>query len=142
MTKPEDLVDVTTPEKIATVCKFCKRPLELIVEKSYLAMGDPHKLLPMASCDNCYEFRIKRRHIVDAFWKIVPLLDRGLVRRREDIQAVREKIDWLLRRYVRAFAEYQHTTEPAFDEAMVDSVMGCPTRFQDVMARVPSIFAK
>lgn len=49
--------DCENPTTLQTNCKICKYPMTVTVPKGYLDLGDPLKLLPMATCNTCFDLR-------------------------------------------------------------------------------------
>ena len=47
--------------KHATHCKFCKSPITIEIDDEYSKLGDPFKLIGMASCNRCADLRTERR---------------------------------------------------------------------------------
>ena len=48
---------------VDATCKFCSKPLRLIVDDLY--QEDSQKLYPLAACDTCADYRVRRRIIVE-----------------------------------------------------------------------------
>lgn len=46
--------------KHPTNCKICHKPMLVEADEDYIAMGDPAKLLPLATCNRCYDLRDRR----------------------------------------------------------------------------------
>lgn len=51
----------------ATTCKFCRIPITVTINDEYAKLGDPYKLLPLASCNRCADLRQQRRSLEDRF---------------------------------------------------------------------------
>lgn len=72
-----NLRDVVNIKNVPAKCKICGRPLMLQTEASYTALGDAFKLVPLATCDRCYDLRETRLRQENAIMKGCRMLVEG-----------------------------------------------------------------
>jgi hypothetical protein len=53
-----------------TACKMCGRELSVKVDPGYADLGDPYSLLPLATCNRCYDYRDSRRKVLTDLLKL------------------------------------------------------------------------
>lgn len=122
-------------------CKFCQVPLRLIVEPDYDLIGkDPLKLLPLASCDRCANYRVRRRLLVNRLKHCCELLARGQVYEGEEMDEMTKTVEGMLKTFVHNLAYYRKVPEPDWDEALTAALMSKPERLGEVLSRVPTMF--
>jgi len=57
-----------------TNCKICHRPITVSVADGYDVVGDTLRLLPMATCDACYDYMAEWRKLRDAIHRLATML--------------------------------------------------------------------
>lgn len=132
---------------IKAVCKFCKKPLELHADDEYFANGDKFemmRLVPMACCNTCADYRVHRRNIVAT---IVKLCQQVIFRSRskqtpEADDKVKEAMRELLKRYLRMMADHRREPVPNWDEAILDHVMRQPEKIGNTLFMMGTLFAQ
>ena len=48
---------------------MCARPIVVEIDDDYAKLGDPFRLIKLATCDRCYDLRIRRQNIEDAIYR-------------------------------------------------------------------------
>lgn len=121
---------------VEAVCQFCKKPLRLIVDEDYGAMGDPQKLYRLAACDPCASYRERRRQTFTKLKWICELLATNQVQGEEELARVRKNLKTLLMRYMVNLAKHRGLDAPEWDEAIVESLMNRPASLGSVLGTI------
>ncbi len=125
---------------VESVCKFCAKPLRLIVDDLY--QEDKFKLLLLAACDTCADYRVRRRIIVERLKWICTALACKQITAQEDLERVRKNLKTLLIRFILNQAKYRQVDVPEFDEEMLETLMNNPARLGAVLSLVPGMLRK
>lgn len=122
--------------KHPTTCKFCKKPIVLEIDDSYLELGDVFKLIPMACCNRCADLRIKRRNLEEAIEKIALILhSKGSKATLDDRMNSRDALTTLTKKYTALIAEWLNASTPWWDQSIVDSIMEMPNRWNSFIVQ-------
>lgn len=109
-------------------CRLCLKPLTVEVDDSYGEHGDPFKLLPMATCNRCFDLRETRIRIESQ----VARASRMLIMQPKMDASIRNKIRDSLRIATQAYARYvadlNNSKVMAWNEDFVDLIMEKPDR--------------
>ncbi len=120
-------------------CKFCGKALTLTIDDDYAALGDPYKLIPLASCNRCATFREDRRRVMEQIKFNCMMLLGGAVK-KDEIPKKREAIEALIKRYMRLLSDFKDQPMPDWDNALLDDIMDKPGNFSLILAQVPKMF--
>lgn len=124
---------------VEATCKFCQVPLRLQVDGEYAALGDPYKLLKLASCNRCADYRVSMRKVVDQIKRVA--MERLVASHDEETtKRARETLTVLLKKMMRLMSDYRRTNMPDWDEGIVDSILNDPSQFGRVLGRLPLLF--
>lgn len=123
-------------------CKMCGKPLTLECDDSYQADHDPFKLIPLATCNRCADYRIERRAIT---FYIKRLCEQLIFRyytkiESKDLELIKNALRDLLKKYMRCMAYYRLMPVPEWEEAILDDMIAKPRLFCDVLAQIPGMF--
>lgn len=128
---------------VTATCKFCRKSLNLTIDDDYGALGDPFRLIPLAACNHCADFRSKRRVVYQTMKKITWILIAGMVKRgTEEYEQSKDSIRQLCKRYLRLIADYRKLPIPDWDEAILESILSQPTKWQETLGRMNGMFAQ
>lgn len=116
-------------------CKFCKRPLKLHFDDEYAKLRDPFGLMRLAACNRCGDYRAKRRGLLMDLHRLC-CIAAGSEKGKE---ACARGIEAALRAYSEMFAQYQVSTPPEFDSAILESVMSKPTEYAHVLGTIRTL---
>jgi len=116
-------------------CKFCGVPLRLDVDDDYAALGDPHKLIPLASCDRCADFRVKRRMLFERIASAVRLMCLMSSQDNQGKELAQDAIRMLLKRWLKLLSEYRHCNAPEWDESLLEAIVAKPQNLWDAVRR-------
>ena len=115
-------------------CKICGKPLTLEIDDSYDSVADPFKLLPLATCNRCFDLRERQKRIADRLSNFIGLLlEKPSVKSRN---AIRPKLVSATRDYCDVLLTKYGKSANIWDEAMVDALMDQPEKFKDVINRI------
>lgn len=127
--------------KHALHCKFCKKPIIVEVDDSYSELGDPMKLLPMASCDRCADLRIKRRQIEGKIKAAVMVIIQAQGKVSSESRAmIAEALRVQTQAYSRLIAEWHNMSGMAWDENIPEAIMEKPDKWANILGRLWKIF--
>ncbi len=120
-------------------CKFCGKSLVLEIDDDYAALGDPFKLMQLASCNRCGDFREKRRKLMEQIkFNCMMLLGGGI--KKEALPKTREILVGQIQRYMRLLAEFKDQNVPDWDSALIDDIMEKPGNYALILGQVPKMF--
>ncbi len=92
-------------------CKACRKPIEVFVSSDYAEVGDHLGLLPMATCDRCYDYVTGKTDVVQKIFKVCA--DLMAARRGKEGDRLREANEkffgilcGLSKRYARIVSSY------------------------------------
>lgn len=121
----------------ATTCKFCKKPLVISVDDNYAQVGDPFKILPMATCNRCEDMREKKRTLEEAIAKVCFQLKAFSDKITADqIAKSKASLEGLTRAYSRMVAKYLNATYPAWDIECVNLLVSQPTHWPKIVGQL------
>lgn len=122
--------------RYGTTCKFCKKPITIEIDDSYDVLGDPQKLIPLAACNHCADVRVKRRNLESALQRqcsAIQLLNSAGVKVPEK---ARKNLTYLAQQYAKMIADWNHTKDTAWDDAIVDALLQKPQDWGNIIARL------
>lgn len=115
-------------------CRLCKKPLVLSIDDSYSDMGDALKLLPMATCNPCFDNREQRRkfgtEIEKSCWQLHSLATSKNPKAKTIRPQIREALEASTRGYAKAFAQFHHSTSALWDGQFVEMLMEKPSQWR------------
>lgn len=118
-----------------TTCKFCRTPIALSVDDAYSRLGDPHKLFPAACCNPCGDLRTRRRALEGAIAQQALMLIQAGRRVSDALETTcRDSLIALTKKYSTLVSDWQHTPN-VWDPAIVDFIIGHPSRWGDALQR-------
>lgn len=123
----------------ATNCKFCHKPITLEVDDAYAALGDPHKLLPMAACNFCSDIRVERRRLEASLAKVAAMI--ALVPRDgKEAATLRAVVERMTKNYAEMIARWHHLQGCVWDVEAVNLIMDKPHAWSQVLTTLWSLF--
>lgn len=120
--------------KLKAKCKFCKKELTLSIDDSYDGIGDPMKLLPMATCNTCADLKERQRRIVDRLGTVAAQIIADS--KNTKISELRTRLDLNLKDYLRFVAEWLRVPYVEYDEVLTDEAMAKPQDLSRVIDRM------
>ncbi len=127
--------------KFGTNCKFCKKPISVMVSKEYRELGDPYQLLDMAACNNCADVRAWRRELEDKIGRLCNKVDRIWRILSEDSKAeLRGKLIEATQSYARMISKTHFMDGMKWEEGIVDVLIAKPKEWPDVLTRMWKMF--
>lgn len=124
----------------AATCKICHKPLVIQVADDYV--GDPLKILPMATCNRCYDLRERRIRLEEALFKTCY----GLVANPKAKDSVRGAIHATLveltKKYSQWFGEANNLSGHLWEEQFVDMLMAKPNETSRVLSEYRRVFSE
>ena len=120
----------------STSCKFCHRPITVEIDDDYASLGDPFKIIPLASCDHCADLRVERRGLEFRLARassIVSLLPVGEAKKREAMRAILER---LTRAYAKLIARWHRMDGELWEPGIVDQIMDNPLKWGNTIGHM------
>lgn len=120
-------------------CKFCQKPVTVVIDDDYAALADPYGLMRLLSCNNCADYESARR----ALFRHVKVLCELLIQRavaKDDVPKVRESLETLTKKFMRLYSEHHDLALPPYEAEIVEAMMGKPSHFGQVLAHIPRMF--
>src|SRR5438128_12667681 len=121
--------------KLEAKCKICGVRLELEIDESCGQFGRDHlKLLLLATCDRCYDYRQSRLRLISGLndrLAALELLDQKS--NAEEIQKLVLVVANILERYCHAVQKHERCQTELYDPLMLDAVMSNPNKCGDVI---------
>lgn len=115
-------------------CKMCHRPITVEINDDYASMGDPNKLLALATCNICYDYREKRKRIESGIGKICRMIQCTPPKARaEFITTVVGSLQTLTKLHNTAVAGYFLCTN-YWDEEMVQMMTDKPEHWGNILS--------
>jgi hypothetical protein len=117
--------------KATIPCKVCRREITLDIDDTYGQYGDPHNIVPLATCNRCADLRDRRNRIYDAIYRAcLDLLQRPNEDQRGKI-AVR--LTTATHRYARLLNEYHPGQVIVWTEAWPERLMEHPKQWRQIL---------
>lgn len=127
--------------KLATNCKFCKKPITLTIDDNYDAIGDPLKLLPLASCNHCADLRVARRSLEK---KLSVICNEMIFSSKKADAASKERSRTALthwtKEYSKLIARWNNSEGMLWDEEVVNQMLEHPETCNEVLSRLWTMF--
>jgi hypothetical protein len=123
---------------IGTNCKFCKRPISVEIADDYAAMGDPHKLIPMAACNPCADNRVEKRRIEKRVQYVARTVE--LAGTRDAQTNARPPLIKLTQDYARLIARWHGRDGMAWDQECVELILDKPREWGAVLSGLWKLF--
>lgn len=121
-------------------CKFCKAPINLIIDDEYAAVGrDIFGLIKKAACNRCGDYVLARQAVKYRIKFLAENLAQKVVT-AEDMPGVRETLTVLLKKMMRLYAEHHNLDLPDWDEMILENIVVRPRSFEDALSMLPKMF--
>jgi hypothetical protein len=122
-------------------CKVCGKVLALRVHQDYDPISDPAKLLPMATCDRCYDFRDAYIKMREGLTRLCSTLHYAPVEKMTAVKVfVEPKITDVLKKFCWAIARYNGNRQSPYDESMAHAVCDNPSKWPEVILQIVRTF--
>lgn len=115
-------------------CKFCGKPLSLVVDDDYAALSDPYRLMGGPSCDRCADYMTRRIALHESIQEACLALYRREVPGDMMVE-FRDNLGRLVRRYVRQAARHHGVSDPGAGDEVIQAIMQRPRDFAEVLKR-------
>ena len=119
-----------------TQCKFCHKPIGVEVDDDYAGLGDPFKLLPLASCNRCSDLRVERRNLelrLERCCSLVSMTGLDEAKRRETLKGV---LGTLSRKYAEMISRWHNHEGSLWDESIVSQLMDNPAHWGNTISHM------
>lgn len=124
---------------IKATCKVCRRALEVECDDRYLKLGDPQNLIPMLTCNDCYDRRELRSKATEAIVRLCGwLASMDLESRRSD--KLRSKVKQVAQAYCRMIAAWHHASGMVWDDTIVEALIEQPRDLSGILNRCWRMF--
>lgn len=132
--------------KHATTCKVCKMPLTVEIDDSYAALGgDPHNLIPLATCNRCFDYVTGKKEIRLRIIKLASELVfardcRPGTKTLTQIEGkARQTFRVLSQRYAKVVSNYWHRPY-LWMEDFTEQLMATPDRIDAVLSGYEKLY--
>lgn len=109
-----------------TQCKFCQRPLSLVIDDDYAKLGDPYHLMKLACCDWCAALRENHRRLFHHITRVCLSFACEPKPKDDYRQEVQDALTGLTKKYVKLVAEWHNVPGLAWEETLVANIMDKP----------------
>lgn len=120
--------------KHAIKCKLCKAPHVIETDDSYSELGDPFKLLPLFTCNSCYDLREKRVGMERQIERWCRMLILQPKMPATDRVAIKDGLLVVTRKYVEVIGQIYGAQRVWHDPEFVNLLMDRPERFGAIIA--------
>jgi len=120
----------------STTCKFCHKPITLEIDDSYDVIADPHKLIPLSSCNHCADVRVSKRNLEErlkAQCYAIQLLKSARVPVPDK---ARSNLEFLTKEYAKMVAKWNRNDGMLWDEGIVDALLARPQDWGPIVGRL------
>lgn len=133
--------------KFTTRCKFCQRPLVIVIDDCYPIERDPQRIIPLAACNRCADLRETQRRLEDSIGRVCMSFWSHKTNRKagpdESVRmATEENLTHLTKKYADWFGEFKGLTGYLWDNALVESLMDKPERWGQVLGDYREAFGR
>lgn len=118
------MIDGQLCKAVTAKCKFCHKPLSLYVAESYDSIGDPLKLLRIASCNRCADLKTEQLRLERQISRQVAFL-RTKPNEAERVRT-QTQLCALTKNYLVSICDFLHHEQIAWDEGIVSDMMTRP----------------
>lgn len=132
--------------KHATTCKVCKMPLTVEIDDAYAYLGgDPYKLIPLATCNRCFDYVIGKRSIRRSIIKLASelVLARNSMVKPATLKKLeaesKDTFDMLSQRYAKVVSNYWHRPY-LWMEDFTEQLMATPDRIDAVLSGYEKLY--
>lgn len=126
--------------QVGTTCKFCRKPITISISDSYDYLADPHKLIPLAACNQCADLRVERRSIESKVKFICKMRQLDNNRAIKGADRDRVALEKLLKQYANMIARWHFMQGMTWDDAALDLIMDKPAHWFDILGTLWRIF--
>jgi hypothetical protein len=127
----------------AVNCKVCRKPFYVQVDESYDITGDPKKLLPMSTCNRCYDYVFSRRKAIELIFKKCSEFHSAKAGRNIDPE-IERKFHTSISNYASRFCDiteaYHRRKEPEIRSGLADDLIANPNQCDDVIKAYMTAF--
>lgn len=125
----------------ATNCKFCKKPITIEIDESYAELGDPYKLIQMASCNSCADIRAERRSL-EAKIKYTCGMRVASKKKTSETETskARTLLEKLLKQYANMIARFHFMQGMSWDDECLEAIMEHPENWSEILSRLWKMF--
>lgn len=117
-----------------TQCKICRKPLVIVVDDDYMALGDPHKLIPMACHNHCHDNVAMHMRLLDGFSRVCMDLHYILTRNPEhNCDSHRPAITKLTKAYAAWMSKSHNLNGSDWNEEFVNIIIERPGQWAKVL---------
>lgn len=125
----------------ATSCQFCKLPITLEIEDGYAGLGDPHKLIPMASCNHCADLRVCRRTLEGKLRTVCRVIQMSGQNATDTLKSnTKKSLTRLTQDYAKMIARWHRLEGMAWDEECVNQLMEHPEQWGEIVSQLWKTF--
>ena len=119
--------------------------MKVKIDDNYASVGDHLNLIPMATCNRCYDQKFSRQSIEEKIQKNCYKLANDQKMKQESKNEIRAKLTILTRSYSRAIADQRNVDDKFWTQEFVENLMDNPDKCFVVMQAfrrlVPRTFA-
>ena len=121
--------------KIEGKCRVCSIPLSLTIDDEYASLEtDPMGLIPLATCNRCYDYKCGRDRLEDRVGKAcVMMLQHNIKKGSDQWSKLREAIAITTRRYAELVQRHNRYREVLWSEDFVNILMERPEMWWKTM---------
>ena len=124
----------------ACTCKFCQTPITVSVDDDYAKLGDPYKILKLATCNFCADIRVERRRLDERIARCcrnLSLLPEGESKARDKLKLAMEK---LTKHYAELVCRWHHAQGSMWEEEILNSILDKPLEWPHIIGRLWTMF--
>lgn len=128
--------------KHAVKCKLCKAPHVVETDDGYSELGDPFKLLPLFTCNPCYDRREKRVRLEKQMERWCRMLILQPKMKGEERQTIRQGLLSATRKYAEIVALIYGADVIWWEEEFTNLMMERPEKVGVILAKYCSDVAR
>ena len=129
--------------KVPAKCKICSKPLVLEIDDDYAEVGDPNNLIPMATCNKCFDIRediLKyQKFILNWCSRVMTVPQKG---RQQKLETCRQAIYSSSKKFCAAVARSHNANSDLWSVDIVDLLVDNPDRAGAILGKFRHEFPK
>lgn len=120
--------------KHTTNCKFCKDPITIEIDDGYAELGDPLKLIRLAACNRCADFRVARSKYHDFFANICIEIANARRDNSPRLAHLHTIVTDASRRYAQAVCAFLRSRTLHWNEDLGTAIFNSPDKWPKLLA--------
>lgn len=121
---------------IQAKCKICGKELSLKIDDTYAKMRDPYKLVPMATCNACYDARFHRKTLEQRIGRICARFIGVSDKKRQSLlEQWQRPLELWMDKYTQLLCAQYHKRSIVCDESVWRSLLEHPEVWGKILNR-------